>query len=58
VKKRGVRDAVCERGEKGTHALDSFGECLGVLQELLGSGLKETKVPLIVVELRICGFWK
>jgi hypothetical protein len=58
VKERGVRDAVCERVEKETHALDSLGECLGVLQELLGSGLEETKVPLIVVELRICRFWK
>ena len=46
-----------ERGDGATHAIHGIGECLGVLQELIGGGLEESEVPLTVVELWVAGFW-
>ena len=41
-----------------THAVNGICENLGVLQEFLGGGLKDCKIPLIIVEFRIRGLWE
>jgi len=40
-----------------THAVDGIRECLGVLQELLSSGLEDCKISLIIVEFHVTGLW-
>jgi hypothetical protein len=47
-----------ESETKATHAIHGVSERLGILQELFCGALEDSKVPLIVVELRIIRFWK